>query len=289
MNHDSISEIRAILESEGIALKKRFGQNFLVRSDLRTRIADTIRAVLDPGTPGEIWEIGPGLGALTDLLAALDRPLRLFEIDRALIRVLRRRYGEGVTIEEGDAAELLPARLSDLDHLPPAAVVGNLPYRSASAMIAAIVEAPDGTVPVRSMVFLVQEELALRLGAQPGARDYSALSVLVQNSYRVERGFPVPGSAFYPVPRVGSRVISLVARDDAPEPNLRRIASTLARTAFAQRRKTLRNTLGGVLECLEAVGIDPSERPERIDPGRYIELARCVAATGTSVTPPGRG
>lgn len=288
MNHDSISEIRGILEAEGIALKKRFGQNFLIRSEIRRRIADTIRSALEPDRAGEIWEIGPGLGALTDLLLEIRRPLVLFEIDRALIRILRRRYGERVTIEEGDAAVRVATGLSDRSRPVPAAIVGNLPYRSASAMIAAIVEAPEATSAVRSLVFLVQEELAARLTAPPGAGDYSALSVLVQNSYLVERGLRVPGSAFYPEPRVGSRVITLTARDDAPQPSLRRTASMLARTAFAQRRKTLRNTLGGVVPCMDAVGIDPGERPERIDPGRFLELARCVETTGSLPRSPDR-
>lgn len=289
MNHDSISEIRGILETEGIALKKRFGQNFLIRSEVRRRIAETIQSGICPEVPGEIWEIGPGLGALTDLLVPMGRPLRLFEIDRGLIRVLRGRYGDSVILEEGDAADLLATRLSEDERPMPVAVVGNLPYRSASAMVAAIVEAPHTARAVPFLVFLVQEELALRLAAPPGARDYSALSVLVQNSFRVERGITVPGSAFFPEPRVGSRVISLIAREDAPDPSLRRIASWLARRAFAQRRKTLRNTLGSTLACVEEVGIDPGERPERIRPERFIELARCVAASGIGPTPPDRG
>lgn len=282
MNHDSISEIRSLLEAEGIALKKRFGQNFLIRSEIRGRIAGIIEEGLAtvsdlPEDPlPEVWEIGPGLGALTDRLLAFGYPLRVFEIDRALIRILHRRYGDTLTIEEGDAIDRFPALFSDSDAALPVAVVGNLPYRSASAMVAALVEGPRQARGVGYLVFLVQEELASRLAAQPGSGDYSALSVLIQNSYRVERGPRVPGSAFYPAPRVSSRIIRLVAREDAPVPALRRVASLVARQAFAQRRKTLRNTLSSITGYLEEAGIDPSARPETIEPARFLALARIV-------------
>lgn len=288
MNHDSISDIRALLHAEGIALKKRFGQNFLVRTAVRERIVRTIGEGLEKldatsdraerAQASELWEIGPGLGSLTDSLLPLGYPLRVFEIDRALIRLLHANYGERIAIEEGDATALIATLLADTTHSMPVAVVGNLPYRSASAIIASLIETPRRGKGVAFLLFLVQEELAARLAAGPGSKDYGALSVLVQNSYLVAREFSVPGSAFYPVPHVESRVVSLMVRDDAPAPRERAITSVLARRAFAQRRKTLRNTLSPLVGLLESCGIDPAARPETIEPARFLTLARTVTA-----------
>ena len=289
MNHDSISEIRALLDSEGIALKKRFGQNFLVRADIRKRIVGMIvdglaNATIDPPTDREIWEIGPGLGALTDLLVPLEYRVRVFEIDRKLVRLLSRRYDRVIAIEEGDAIDRIGALLAVDTIVPPATIVGNLPYRSASAMIAALVETPTRSRNVPFFVFLIQEELAARLGARPGTKDYSALSVLVQNSFRVERALAVPGAAFFPQPRVASRIVRLVRREDAPDDRVRAIVSLLARRAFSQRRKTVRNTLGAVARQMDAVGIDRAVRPEVIAPERFRALAERVS---TDVELPG--
>ncbi len=286
MNHDSISEIKELLQSEGIALKKRFGQNFLVRTAFR----ENIREIISAGIPAsatalerELWEIGPGLGALTDEIRSLGLPLRLFEIDRALIRILRRRFGEDFAIEEGDAVKLLPARLARVD-VGPAAVVGNLPYFSATAIIAALVEASWVTAnAVPFMTFLLQEELVGRLAAAPGTKNYAALTVLVQACYTVERGPAVPGSAFYPVPRVGSRVVSLYRRRDVAPVEILRIASVVTRRAFAQRRKTLRNTLGQFNDHMSQVGIDAGARPEQLAPEKFLDLARSLRESDVSL------
>ncbi len=293
MNHNSVSEIRDLLSRRGIALKKRFGQNFLIDESFRSRIAAAIADAAD-GVPAasrrELWEIGPGLGSLTERLMTLPFSLRLFEIDRGIIDILRSRFGDAVPIEEGDFLDSLErwvsvnvqaskdgtavggeAARSFREDAVPVAIVGNLPYHSASAMIARIVEA---AVPVPAMVFLVQTELAQRLGAEVGRKDYSALSVLVQNHFRIRRVMDVPPTAFWPRPHVGSTVILLSERTDRPNAADTVILSRIARRAFAQRRKTLRNTLQPLVPLLDRLGIDPGLRAERLSPEQYLALAR---------------
>jgi 16S rRNA (adenine1518-N6/adenine1519-N6)-dimethyltransferase len=271
INHNSISDIRALLEGEGIALKKRFGQNFLVDARARERIAETVFAAIseEDRRNGEVWEIGPGIGSLTQLLLGGGCRLRLFELDRGLIRVLRREYGDTLPIEEGDFIHTLSAL--DVTSIPqPVAVVGNLPYSSASAMVARIIESP-WSVPV--MVFLVQAELADRFAAAPGRKDYSALSVLVQSHYAVRVAFHIGGGSFYPPPTVGSTVVVLRRSDDHPDRREMQRTSEIARQAFSQRRKTLRNTLREYVPLLEELGIDPGERPERLSPEQFHRIA----------------
>ncbi|MFO8043432.1 MAG: 16S rRNA (adenine(1518)-N(6)/adenine(1519)-N(6))-dimethyltransferase RsmA [Alkalispirochaeta sp.] len=271
INHNSISDIQALLERYGLTLKKRFGQNFLIDATARRRIAATIadELGLHAESTGELWEIGPGIGSLTTELLELNRPLRLFEIDHGLIRVLRNQFGDTVPIEEGDFVRTVAA----LEGATPAAIVGNLPYYSASSMVARIIES-QLAVPV--MVFLVQAELADRMEASVGGKEYSALSVLVQSHYTVNTAFHISGAAFYPRPRVGSTVIVMRAREERPPRSVAIRTSYIARRAFGQRRKTLRNTLRPYLEALEAEGIDPGLRPEQLTPAQFRRIARHV-------------
>lgn len=278
-SHNSISEIRTLLDQRGIALKKRFGQNFLVDPGVRRNLGDTIaREVASLPLEGqEVWEIGPGLGALTDelLRIGLEPVLRLFEIDHGVIAVLRERYGNGIPIEEGDFMHTY-RRCSAL----PAAVVGNLPYHGAGAILPALVESPHA---VATMVFLVQREMADRLRAQPRSKAYGAVSVLVQSLYDVEMAFSVSPQCFWPVPRVDSAVIILRRRtNDPPGPQEVAVISELARAAFSQRRKTLRTTLRDHHGALEQCGIDSGLRGEALSPQQYGALAQAVIRSRTA-------
>jgi 16S rRNA (adenine1518-N6/adenine1519-N6)-dimethyltransferase len=276
VNHNSISDIRRLLEDSGIALKKRFGQNFLVDQGVRERIAAVIRRELPPDAAAELWEIGPGIGSLTELLLTLGGPLRLFEIDHGIIAVLRRTYGDDLAIEAGDFLATGPEAFRRFG--APAMIVGNLPYSSASSMVARIVEE---AMPVGRMVFLVQTEFAGRLCAPVGNKEYSALSVLVQNHYDTETVFSVGGGAFFPRPEVGSALIVMREKPDRLTPELTRVTSVLARTAFSQRRKALRNSLKAYQRELAAAGIDAGLRPERLAPADFVRLAREVTPDRT--------
>jgi 16S rRNA (adenine1518-N6/adenine1519-N6)-dimethyltransferase len=268
VNHSSISDIRSLLETEGIALKKRFGQNFLVDDNVRRRIADLAIEMYNREGEGELWEVGPGIGSITDLLVETAIPLRLFEIDHGIIGILRRRYGNTPPIEEGDFIEtgVSAFRRGNV----PAMICGNLPYAAASSIIARIIETP---IPVRTMAFMVQTELADRLRAKVGTKDYSALSVLVQNHYATTVAFHVSGGAFFPRPQVGSTVI-VMEESGSLSPETRRTTSRVARTAFSQRRKALRNSLREYAEAMEIAGIDAGLRPENLTPADFVSIAK---------------
>ena len=279
LNHNSISDIRELLEQRGIALKKRFGQNFLVSEGVRRRIGGLIGEELaglgrrgDGAGNGEVWEVGPGLGALTDELIRLGLTgrLRLFEIDRGIVNFLKDRYNGEILLEEGDFLHTFAALTAAPGFSPPAMVVGNLPYNSAGAIIPAIVES---ALPVPAMVFLLQQEMVDRLRAEPGVKAYGAVTVLVQSHYRVNQVLSVAPGSFYPVPQVDSSLAVFRQRSDRPAPQAAAVISQVARAAFSQRRKTLRTTLRPYLNELETCGIDSSLRGEVLFPEQYRAIA----------------
>jgi 16S rRNA (adenine1518-N6/adenine1519-N6)-dimethyltransferase len=287
LNHDSPSEIRAVLERRGIGLKKRWGQNFLVNRGARERLV----SLLDP-RPGSIaWEIGPGLGAMTGLLLARGVRVVAFEVDHGLAHFLIEEElagSSGLTLVEGDFLRTWRAALDR--HGPPEAVLGNLPYRSASIMIADMVT--GGLRPIRS-VFTVQRELAERLTASPGTKSYSSFTVLCGSCFRIiARGDLQPGS-FWPAPEVVSSVVELMPLAGAPSGSELEMLSRLTRALFAARRKTIRNNAVAafgpqVLAVLERQGIDPSGRAEDLDPRVFTSLARAML-TSRDRDPAGRG
>jgi 16S rRNA (adenine1518-N6/adenine1519-N6)-dimethyltransferase len=285
INHDSVREIRRFLSAEGLTLKKRWGQNFLVRREVRSRIVEHL---LDGAggwevQPPLIWEVGPGLGAMTELLMDRGVPPIVFEIDHGLIRLLSREFGPHLTIVAGDFLTTWPEALDRYG--APRRILGNLPYSSGSRIIVHLVEADF--VPER-MVFLVQTELAQRFASSPATKSYGALSVTIQLRYTVEQVERVPGSAFFPPPDVESTVVVFHPRIDLPDPAVYRAAVAIAREAFSQRRKKLSRMFkieipdgaGGVFspETLEqafySVDLSPDLRPEALTPGEYLALAK---------------
>ncbi len=268
MNYDSPAEIRAELERLGVRLKKRWGQNFLINRGARQRIA----SLLDPQPADTVWEIGAGLGGLTAELLPRVRRLLAFEVDRGLLRFLEETFGvsAGLTLVPGDVLASWKPALARFG--PPDRVVGNLPYRTASAILASFAE--QGLVVPR-MVFTVQRELAVRMRAPAGSKHYSSFSLLCQHLYTITERMELKPGSFYPAPEVVSTVVEL-----APRPEARKQAEEdrmffleLARALFRSRRKTLWNNLlawgasrgadaGRLREALEAEGIDPGGRSE---------------------------
>ncbi len=164
-------------------------------------------------------------------------------------------------------------------HGAPDRILGNLPYSSASLMIADIIEA--GLRPAR-MVFTVQRELADRMASPPGQKSFSSFSVLCQSCFNVaDRGDLQPGS-FYPVPDVVSSIVEMTPAADGPSGEELKQLSDLARSLFSSRRKTIRNNVtdGAVREALEKEGIDPGLRAEQLPPAVFVRLARRL--TGAS-------
>ena len=278
MNPDSPAEIRAVLEERGLALKKRWGQNFLINRGARERLVSLLELRQDE----TIWEIGPGLGSMTASLVKMVSRLVAFEVDRGLCRFLTDTFGgePAFTLVPGDFLETWTPAVSEYG--PPDRLLGNLPYRSASLMIGNLIE--EGLRP-QVMVFTVQRELADRMASAPGTKSYSSFSVLCQTCFHVtDRGDLRPGS-FYPVPDVVSSIIEMRPRKDAPDGRTLRALSALCRGLFSSRRKTIRNNLASgrlgpdvsaeaARAALVKEGIDLGTRAEQLSPETFLRLAR---------------
>ena len=278
--YNSPHGLAAFLAQRGLSLKKRFGQNFLVNAGVRDRIL----ALLAPEKGMCVWEVGPGLGCMTALILEAGCTLRAFEIDRGFIAVLKEEFADGkgsFTLAEGDVLDAWPAFKDD----SPAAVFGNLPYSAAAALIADFLE-KDFTAS--RWVFMVQKEVALRMTAKPGTKDYSSFSILCQSFMDVRLCFDVPSSAFYPRPEVLSAVVELRPRPEAPRIACRGLYLGLVRAVFASRRKTLKNNLipwarslkqddAWAGDLLDAAGLPAGIRGETLCVEELVRLANAAA------------
>ncbi len=291
INYDSPTSIKQFLEAEGLAMSKRFGQNFLVDRNAREKLYAVLalssaslssEAGAEVSVPPSIWEIGPGIGALTSLLVERGNRVCAFEIDYGFSRILDRLFGENprFSIVEGDFLKTWKAEAAKA---LPDLIFGNLPYNAALGIIADLLE--NLPSPPR-MVFTVQKEAARRIAAAPGSKDYSAFSVLCSSVCTVKILYDIGASAFWPQPRVTSSVVTLQPRPDPIAARDRKGFSTFVRSAFSSRRKTLRNNLcardkdsGPRLDdALKRLGIDPGIRAEALDPARLFEVYEAINA-----------
>lgn len=259
-------------------MRKKYGQNFLVNGNARRRIA----ALFETSSGSRVWEIGPGTGAMTReaLLAGLS--VSAFEIDPGFAEFIRGAYGAspGFELFEGDFLKTWRSALAGSG--APGLVFGNLPYNAAGAMVAALIE--GGPRPPR-MVFTVQKEAALRMGASPGSKNYSAFSVLCGSAYDVATAFDLSPGVFWPQPKVTSSVVVMSAKDH-PLPSAGSKPFTgFTRACFASRRKTLRNNLRAagytdsmVASACAAIGVSPDARGETLSPERFHELFLAFAS-----------
>ncbi|TVR85291.1 MAG: ribosomal RNA small subunit methyltransferase A [Spirochaetaceae bacterium] len=281
MNHNSPRDISGLLEELGAGLKKRWGQNFLISGDVRTRIIDLLD--IEPGAA--VWEIGPGLGSMTEELLERGAHLTAFEIDWAFVRFLGDTLGarfEHFNVVQGDAAKTLIE--VQAEHGNPDYVLGNLPYSVASAIIAVLLE---NGISAKRMVVMVQRELANRMVAGPGTKDYSAFSVLCGTRARMRKVFDVTPGCFYPAPEVVSSVVEILpgTEHEIRDPVL---LSRLVRELFSSRRKTIRNNLKGsglaaeyglerLLDAFETTSIDTSVRAEALSTQDFVRVANALA------------
>ena len=255
-------------------VRKRFGQHFLHDEAVIGRIVEAI----DP-RPGErIVEIGPGRGALTWPLLARAGRLEVIEIDRDLAAALQ---------ADARGTDRLEVRVQDALRTDFAAlhgegvklrIVGNLPYNISTPLMFHLLAARTA---IADMHFMLQKEVVDRIVAAPGGKDYGRLGVMLSIYATAERLFEVGRGAFQPPPKVTSAVLrlrpqesrypALTALGEAGERHLQRVVTA----AFSQRRKTLRNSLRGLLEAqdLDACGIDPRWRAEVLTPAQFVQLA----------------
>jgi 16S rRNA (adenine1518-N6/adenine1519-N6)-dimethyltransferase len=273
-------DARALLEQHGLHASKRLGQNFL----RDPAVLEHIKARLERARPTGLVEIGPGLGALTAVLAELGLPMVAIERDRGLVPVVRARMTPyaNVHIHEGDALETAFASL-----LPAVArpmVVGNLPYSISSPLLLAVLEQ---RASIGGCVFMLQREFADRLAADVDTSAYGSLTALFTLVADVNVAFDVAPGAFFPVPKVWSSVIEIkwLAAPRAEVPSVAAFEA-VTRAAFGQRRKTLRNALSSryardvVDAALDTSALDGRRRAETLDVFELAKLTRALAAGG---------
>ncbi|MFY8148052.1 MAG: 16S rRNA (adenine(1518)-N(6)/adenine(1519)-N(6))-dimethyltransferase RsmA [Prochlorococcaceae cyanobacterium] len=255
--------------------RKRFGQHWLRDAAVLRQIVEA--AELEPQE--RVLEVGPGRGALTEVLLASPALLvQAVELDRDLVGGLQQRFGSDPRFRllEGDALAVA---------LPPAEkVVANIPYNITGPLLEKLVGRLDQPVdpPYRRLVLLVQQEVGQRIRAEAGSSAFSALSVRMQLLARCGLVCPVPPRCFQPPPKVHSEVIALdpLPPQERLPPALARSVEGLLRRCFAARRKMLRNTLAGLLpapeleELADGAGIGLQQRPQELAPQRWVALAR---------------
>ena len=253
-----------------LAPKRSLGQNFLSDPNICRRIVASLE--LAPGDP--VLEIGPGRGALTRFLAEREGPVMALEKDSELVRWIKREF-PGVGVIHADGLDFC---WEGTRGLPGLSLIGNLPYNVASPMIWDMVSRCRS---FKSMVFMVQKEVALRLTAPAGSRTYGALSAWVGNFVRGEYVFTVPPRVFRPQPKVDSAIVRFLPR---PDPAWREAAalSWTVKILFQQRRKQLGTILKAhwspaVEEWCAAAGVDRRVRPEELAPDQLRSLS-CVVA-----------
>ncbi|MFZ5470319.1 MAG: 16S rRNA (adenine(1518)-N(6)/adenine(1519)-N(6))-dimethyltransferase RsmA, partial [Myxococcota bacterium] len=264
----------AILRRHGLSPKKSWGQNFLADEEALEGIADAAALV-----PGEVVvELGAGLGHLTRFLLAAGARVVAVEKDRDMVKVLSELSPERLTVVEANAAKVDFAAVAGAR---PVKVVGNLPYHLSSPILFQVLEQHAA---VSRAVFTLQKEVVERLVAAPGGRDYGLLSVLLGLYFDLEQVFVIPAGAFHPPPKVDSAVVRLTAlvAPRAPvtsDTHFRQVV----KAAFAQRRKTLLNSLKtdralGGAEVLQkacaAAGVDPGRRAETLSIAELAALER---------------
>ena len=273
---------RALLDKYELRAKKSWGQNFLGDE----HVLDDIARLAAPRAGGRVVELGAGLGHLTVRLLARGAVVTAVERDRDMARVLRGELGDRITLLEADAARLDYAALAAAG---PLAVVGNLPYHLTSPILFDLL---DQAGQVDRAVFLLQREVAERLAASPGEKDWGVLSVFLQREAEVSVERIVPPGAFFPPPRVHSAVVHVAFRPPAPAAAVLDPARfrALVKAGFAQRRKTLGNALKAgkvappeaLAAALAATGLDPGRRGETLTVEEWAALERALGPASTA-------
>ncbi len=269
-----------LLRRHGIKPVKRRGQNFLVDTNLARAIAQDVASL-----GACVLELGAGGGALTVHLLELCDRVTCVEVDRHLCALLAAEHGQapGFTLREADLARLdWPALVAEAGARP--VVAGNLPYVLTSKVLFALADLRD---QVAGGVFMVQKEVADRLVAPPGGRDFGVLAVVMGSLFEIDLVRTVPATVFWPQPEVTSAVVRLVPRGGWSAAEYAPFLTTV-KTLFQQRRKQLGSALRRLLELDDdqvaevtaAAGIDPVQRAEQVPADRWRELAAQLAARG---------
>lgn len=275
MNKDIATPVRtrAILEKYGFSFKKSLGQNFLIDTNILKKIV----SFADLSENSGAIEIGPGIGALTEQLARSSKKVVAFEIDQRLLPILNETLSPYSNVKvihkdvlEADVQSMMAEEFQGIEDVM---VVANLPYYVTTPIIMKLLEEH---LPIRGIVCMLQKEVADRISAKPGTKDYGSLSIAVQYYTEAETVMIVPKTVFVPQPNVDSAVIRLTKRNQ-PAVNVKdeSFFFQVTRASFAQRRKTILNNLTSqlpegkqkkeeILAALSASGIEPTRRGETL-------------------------
>ncbi|MBM6675915.1 16S rRNA (adenine(1518)-N(6)/adenine(1519)-N(6))-dimethyltransferase RsmA [Olsenella uli] len=273
---------RALLEAYGLATKHSLGQNFLVNNHVIEKIMD----LAELGEKDRVLEVGPGIGTLTLALLAEAGRVVSVEMDRELAPVLSAHAAAHPNFSYlmGDALRVTPGQIAETAGGDPDVLVANLPYNVAATVILRYLQEMPS---LRRLVVMVQAEVADRICAAPGSRIYGAYTAKLALLARVTGRFEVGPGNFMPPPHVDSAVVRI---DRAPLVGAARVAevSAVIDAAFAQRRKTIRNSMsasGFSRDVLDAAfaeaGIQPTCRAETLAPGDFVRLADALARAKT--------
>lgn len=275
-DYNSPIALKELLETKNMAMQKKFGQNFLVNPKAREQLANA----LDITEGATVWEIGPGLGAMTIEILKRGAHLTVFEIDRGFIALLKHIFAPYVEsgrlkIVEGDV--LKTWKTIAQDEGIPHRFFGNLPYNIAASLLADTIE---NEVRFEKAVITVQKEVALRAMAQPNTQDFSSFSVLCQWAYTLKAVMDLAGGNFWPRPNVDSRAILLTSREDFPRCKIPKHFLKMQRALFLNRRKTIKNNLStflsnteDALAALKSAEISPEARAESLPIEKMLQLS----------------
>lgn len=276
-----------ILKKYNFDFKKKFGQNFLIDSHVLYKIMDAAELSKEDF----VLEIGPGIGTMTQYLAERAGQVLAVEIDRKAIPILQNTLGmyDNVTIENEDILKVDLNRVAmEYNDGKPIKVVANLPYYITTPIVMSLFES---RVPIDNMTVMVQREVAERMQAEPGTKDYGALSLAVQYYAEPYLAAHVPPNCFMPRPNVGSAVIRLRRYDNPPVAvKDEKLMFELIRASFNQRRKTLQNgicnyqnlsyTKEQVAEALESIGLPITIRGEKLGLAEFAALSDALGEMG---------
>ncbi len=266
--------------------RKRFGQNFLHDQNIIDRIISSIAA----SNKQHLVEIGPGKGAITEHLVAVAGQLDVIELDRDLVKVLEEQFSgrENFHIHSIDALKFDFSTLVNEGSSDKIRLVGNLPYNISTPLIFHLLKNAD---IIEDMHFMLQKEVVGRMTAEPGSKIYGRLSILVQYLCHAQLLFIVPPGAFDPAPKVDSAIVQLTPINFASESDSNRVLlkgnagpddlAYIAREAFSQRRKTLRNNLKKILSAEQIIqcDIDPGIRAEMLSINEFVALTNQYVLT----------
>ena len=280
-DYNSPAELKAVLDANGFSMQKKFGQNFLINEDARRRLVDALELTESM----KVWEVGPGLGAMTNTILERGADLTVFEIDRGFASLISGFFedytkGGSFRIVEGDVMKTWKGQLKEAGQ--PDRFFGNLPYNIAATIIADTIE---NNVRFEKCVFTVQKEVAQRMCAKPGTADYSSFSALCQWAYDVKPLLDLAGGNFWPKPNVDSRAVVFTKKADFPCCKNPELFIKMQRALFSSRRKTVRNNLSQFLKnndlavsCLEKAGIDIMKRAEVLTLPELLHLSDVIEA-----------